>query len=578
MKFCNLKNAPLLLGSIVSFILISINFLLLSNSTPEGYKINIYSQLPSYFWVNLTIIYFIGCILVLQRKDFFKKIGISSLLINYLSIFLVPISLGYFIYGTSDELTHLGEIKNIVLTGHVDRFNVYPLTHIIYSMVSLIVNLEPNLVSSILPSIFSIVFILGIIAFSKLYLGFEQNLIPIVFLSSLIYYFGHFHFSNVPNFSYFSLVPVILYSMGKYLHHRDFSISTVVTIFIVTICFAHPFVWLFIGYLLALIILSKKYLPQISNVYTIFLLLASTFVLWFIKSFYLQEFSKIYNSFVNSQIDSVAIKGFSLLSKIDFSPTELLRFMFLYGGRYIIPIFLICLYAMFFFRSNKYPKDTLRSISQLFMIAVAFGFYQIVLLINPMISHGPDRIMNLNYFLFAMVPLFAVSLYYIFNINGKWKSILTPSLILSLIFSLSVYGAFYSPYIYQPNIGTTYNEVDGMNWLFNHKGSMPIHDLFGESGHRYSSLFYGWSITKEKLGSDVLVTKAGVLQDHFGYDNNEYFNMPNSYIVLTSESTLAYTTIYEKFSKYTISDFYKLENDPKVNKVYDSLNIKILMS
>ena len=167
---------------------------MLKKVTPTGYTIDIYSQLPPIFWYNSIIIYFIGCLLILGIEKKYNIFGIIISFLNYYQIYLVSYMLGYFSYGTSDELTHIGEYKNIISSGHISSYNIYPATHIIYSTVSLISNIKPNIVSLMLPSFFSILFIIGIYAFSKYYLYlntnlFNKNILAIVYLSSLIYFF-----------------------------------------------------------------------------------------------------------------------------------------------------------------------------------------------------------------------------------------------------------------------------------------------------------------------------------------------------------------------------------------------------
>jgi hypothetical protein len=214
----------------------------------------------------------------------------------------------------------------------------------------------------------------------------------------------------------------------------------------------------------------------------------------------------------------------------------------------------------------------------LYLILTVVTSYQIILLINPFISHSTDRILNLNYMVFGIVPLFALLLYFIFRFKFRMGQIINVSFLLTIIFSLSMYGAFYSPYISRANMATTYNELSGMEWLFNYKNEDQIHGILGTEGIRYSSLINDAIEHKERLGKDVLWSKAGSVPDHFGYDMNKYFGESSIYLVVTTLSEQLYQTLYKKVGRFNASDFLKLNNDPHIYKIFDSLNIRIYKS
>ncbi len=505
--------------------------------------------------------------------------------LNYYQIYLVPYMLGYFSYGTSDELSHIGELKNIVSSGYVSFYNIYPATHIIYSIISLVSSIKPNIVSLMLPSFFSILFMIGIFIFSKYYLysnnSFsDKKILSVVYLCSIIYFFGHFHFSNVPNYAYFTWVPIFLYSLNKYLKLRTFSISIILTLFMIVIPFTHPFVYLFTVYIF-LVLFAANFLNivKIPHIKGLFELLLCTFSLWFINSYILRLIPGLYKKFSTHEIDPVAAKGISQFSKINLDYTELLKLIYIYGARYIIPLtFIIAFLYLIYKKKIYFQDDKLKVIFSLSITVAICGMYQLFLLFNSFISHGIDRITNLNYAIFPMIPLFALSLYYIMNIFFKFKSKIAVSLVLTVIFISSVYGALYSPYIFHPNIAGTYNEVYGMNWLFENKNEMPIYDLAGDMGYRYSDLINNWSNTRERFGKDILWTSEGKVPDHLGYDKNNFFNNSKIYIIITTKGELLYQTLYKEVGRYDKSDFEKFRNDPYVGKIYDNKNIEIYYS
>jgi len=283
---------------------------------------------------------------------------------------------------------------------------------------------------------------------------------------------------------------------------------------------------------------------------------------------------------VNAITQPVAVEGLEKMSKIDLSNSELIKLIFIYYGRYIIPLFFITILLIYTIEKRKsFRKNELKAICVLTVMLIILGLFEAFFLFNPAISHSISRISNLNFIVFVMIPLFAISLYELI-LKGvqKWKNIIISSIILTLVFTLSMYGVFYSPYIHHANIATTYNEVDGMMWLFTHKDEKPIYDLTGAIGYRYCDLLCGWSETQQRFGKDIMWSRCGNVQDHFGYDENKYFNETNKYIVITTEGELIYQTVYKKVGRYNASDFERFRNDPNVNKIYDSLNIEIYKS
>ena len=116
-----------------------------------------------------------------------------------------------------------------------------------------------------------------------------------------------------------------------------------------------------------------------------------------------------------------------------------------------------------------------------------------------------------------------------------------------------------------------------MNYLFKNKNEMPIYDLAGDMGYRYSDLINNWSNTKGRFGKDILWAE-GKTPDHLGYDKNNFFNKSKIYIVINTKNELIYQTLYKKVGRYNKSDFDKFRNDKYVCKIYHSKDIEIYNS
>jgi hypothetical protein len=145
---------------------------------------------------------------------------------------------------------------------------------------------------------------------------------------------------------------------------------------------------------------------------------------------------------------------------------------------------------------------------------------------------------------------------------------------------VSSFGAFFSPFIYQPNVGVTQNEIAGMNWLFQVKGDAIITDILNaQTGYRFGDFFFGWEENNRRTD-----TKNYKFPFHFGYDKSTLFDYRNIYIIIKGwdehffEEAAVYEKNQEKYVRFTRDDFKKFRNDLNINKIYHSKNIEIFKS
>jgi hypothetical protein len=113
---------------------------MLALQQPSGYVINIYDSLPRTFIPALVVAYLIGAALLLGGNRLNKKLGLLMLVMTHLLILSVPYLLGHYSMGRGD---------------------IYPAGLVFGSVLSLVTNLQANIVSFIVPTIFSFIFIIG---------------------------------------------------------------------------------------------------------------------------------------------------------------------------------------------------------------------------------------------------------------------------------------------------------------------------------------------------------------------------------------------------------------------------------
>jgi len=567
--------------AIVGYFLLTRNLLLLWGVQPVGYVTNLYSMFPLSFYMSFIFCYFVAVFLIISK---YSKLGICLLCLNQLGVLLIPHMLGYYSIGRADNMSYIGEYLHIVQSANVVSLDIYPASHIIGASISLLSNIEAHNTSFIIPIVFSFVFIIGIYLFSRNII-LNKTIRCLVLVSSFIFYIGPYTSLDSPNALFFSFMPLYLYCFHKYTaSSNNISLAIIFVLMTLTIPFTHPFIVFFVFSVFLLHSIPRGYLlhsipRDYSKIHLIkpstFLLLAVVFGNWFIQSKLLTYSKKNYMSFIERITDPVFIKTTDKISKIQLGFFDYGWLINIFYGRFVIPTLFIFVSFIIVYRNRHILKSaTFKGYPYLVLLYFAFLFLQFILYFNPLISHQPDRIANLNFIVYAQVPLFSYALYLILIKDSiKLKNGLRVCVILTLIWSLSLFGCFDSPYIYRTNAALTYNEVGGMSWLYNVKDnsnvSAPISQI-----NRFYHLFGDFE--NKGITNDI--------PDHFGYINgSDTFinkNLGASYVVLLTLDEMLYQKVpgYTTVGRYTAADFSRFRRDDSINKIYDSLNIEIFKS
>ena len=134
------------------------------NSPATTYEANIYSATPSIFWIANIVNLIIGIGIIIHQithqsykhKSDLRIIGFVLVFLVFASIISLWIIRGYAFVGEGvDSFTHLGWIRNIINSGHLENANYYPITHIYLAQLSEISNISPSIVTKCMPVIFA---------------------------------------------------------------------------------------------------------------------------------------------------------------------------------------------------------------------------------------------------------------------------------------------------------------------------------------------------------------------------------------------------------------------------------------
>jgi len=488
--------------------------------------------------------------------------------------------------GRADDMSYIGEYLQIANSGYFSSWDIYPAIHVIGASISVVSNLDAHIVSFIIPIIFSFIFIVGIYLFSRELFS-NSDIRSLVLVSSFILYLGVYNFLNVPHALFFAFMPFYLCFFNKHIGvYNAPSFSIIFVLLTLLIPFTHPFIvfFLFVFFLFHMlaIVLPKSYtealqIPKMKG--TSFLLLAVSVIGWYVYNDTLVEyFRSSYVSFIIKITEPVFFETTEKLFKINFTFFDYVHLFTFFYGRFVIPTLVIFVSILYIYKYRKSIDPTiLVKYQYLWIIYILFIILQIVLLFNPVISHQPDRIINLNFVVYAQIPLFACSLYLLFIKKSKsFTNILLVCGILLFLWSFSLFGCFDSPKVYRTNVALTHNEVYGMDWFYEVKGeaivSVPLSQI-----NRF----------RDVLGSSDKRENVNYLPDHFGYGNTSHnfadVNLEldeSSYIIILTIDELLYQELpkHKIVGRYTKEDFGRFRNDVSVNKLYDSTNIEIFKS
>jgi hypothetical protein len=579
--FLNRKYSKPLLT--IGFLLIVHNFLTLHFHQPQGYVVDIYSVFPLSFYGASILCYLISSFVLLSDQGIMRKIGILLLILNHAAILLTPYMLGYYSMGRADDMSYIGEYVHISKTGTIDGWDIYPGSLILGSVLSIVSGLPASGAAFVMPVVFSFIFIGGLFLCCRLFLK-EEKLVSIAVLSSFILYLGPYNFLNVPHALFFAYMPLFIFILSWYIKRPKFTTAALVIIPTVLVPFMHPYIVLFVVALLLVLILLGRVLNRfIQGDYwratRPLVVLITGFFSWFIYcDTLLGSFRVSYRSYLQRTTEPVLLETADKLARINVDLFKITKLLFVYYGRYFIPLVIISIALILVYLKRDKISQFLKSRTHFFLIFyIMFLVAEAVLFLNPMFSHQPDRLTNLNFLVYAQVPLFVLALSVVF---AKSKFFNRQTIILLLLLTgtwgLGLFGTFDSPNIFRTNVALTYNEVEGMEWFYEARDSENIIVPLSQIG-RFHTLF-------DDGGSDNYIPVA----DHFGYDSshrsfadiNLEYNQ-QSYVVLLTLDEFLYQEVpgYVEVGRYTAGDYARFRNDQSIDvKAYDNLNIEVYIT
>jgi hypothetical protein len=558
------------------------NYLILFFHHSQSYIVDIYSELPLSFFISLIFCYAIGSGVILLSQGSNRKLGIVLLIFTYFTILVIPYMLGYYSMGRWDDMSYIGEYLQISKSGYIAQWDIYPASHIIGAIISIETGLEPHFVSFVIPIVFSFILVVGLFLLCRPFLK-DQMLINIAIPSLFILYLGPYNFLNVPHALFFATMPLFISILFRFIEIQNFSNIILIFPFTFIIPYTHPFIVFFVISTLFFLIAFSNILKKFGNKNFLrttipLIIIIVGFFSWFI--YFPRFLSKLKQIFVTYSQKTMAIEPVFFettdkIFRIDIDPYKIIKLLTLYYGRYVIPMCIISIALIIIFLKRDRISQILKNNFIFWIIFYLFFLImELILFFNPIVSHQPDRMTNLNFMVYAQVPLFVLSLYVIFlQPKSSNLKIMLILLILSSTWSLSLFGAFNAPNVFKSNDAVSYNEVQGMKWFSETRIPENVFTTVTTQIWRFDDLF-----ANPRVYNDYLIPY------HFGYvnDNRSFSEITSgytqqNYIILFTIDELLYQDVpgYKEVGRYNAEDFHRFKNDNSVNKIFDDTNIEI---
>jgi hypothetical protein len=563
----------------LSYTLITLNLLALILQQSQGFVMDIFTELPFWFFLSLLFCYVAGTTVLFLSQGSIRRLSILLLFFTYFTVLVIPYMLGYYSMGRSDDMSYIGEYLQISTSGHVAGWDIYPASHMIGAALSIVSGLAPHLVSFIIPVVFSFIFSAGLILCCRFFLKnpvFETIAIPV----SVIFYLGPYNFENVPHALFFGLMPLFIVIICRFIKDQNFANLVLVLPFTLLVPYMHPFIIFFVMALFFTILVFQGILKRwidanYSLVFRMLVIVFIGFIPWFIyNQLLLNTLKASYINYLEKVTQPTFFATASKLSSINITTFSFVKLVMVYYGRYTIPFIIIAVAVLMVYLKREQLPLVLqnRLYFGVFFYVIFFGL-EAVLFFNPLIVHQPDRETNLNFIVYAQVPLFVLSLYILFlHKKPSCRKITALIVIISVVWGLSFFGTFDAPIDYKPSAALTYNEVQAMEWFYKARTT--------ENVLTPVSQIYRFHVLLNDGGDD----QSPAIPDHFGYLNDtRTFAQINldlgeqNYMVLMTIDEFLYQDVpgYTDVGRYNAGDFSRFRDDPSVQKILDDKNIQI---
>jgi len=581
--------------------------ILISTGPAHGYEISIYDAYPYYFW--LLLIASIACssfslinLTFKSRKSKWSAASLLNIIFVNSIVLLLPEFRGYVAFGRADTLTHLGLIKDILVTGHVGQSNFYPMLHLLASGLVEVVGLSAESATYLLVALFSVLYILGLyLLIRSTLVSSAASLVMLAFASPLIY--SGYQAAIYPSFLALVFVPYLIsfYQNREQFSHnrRQYTVLLFLVAFFIVLC--HPVVAMYVIAVLLVFAFSRVLYIRFSgdrkpfvgqyrvlgrNLIAVSLIMLVTLLAWYLPFASIQgSFLAVYDGFVyhigkpliSSTVQPLAVANLSLFQILQV-------YMSRYGAVSILLLAsIICSFVTFLKirkKQNVEPPRFMYSILFLFAIFIGavflFGYFpneyepvrafQLSLLVGTVVT---------SMVVYDVAKNLAIRSSHKIRFRKSLLLIAVGLIIVALVAlsMVSIYGSTFTSY---PNDQVTQMDLTGSEWLGRSMDS-AVAVVINVPGQILRFEDFSGFDTYPYVHATMDSTR---LPSHFGYPENIRvadalglnYSYQHKYVVLYQRDRMSPYFFPEnarsKAPQFTEDDFAKISFDPTADQIY----------
>lgn len=598
------KTIPKIFG-VVSFISI-LSALIIIAKTPlaNHYEISIYDVYPWYFWFCLVLPMIMPFfLLILNEKckpDAHTYIVFAGALFSLVVLLSIPIFRGYPFYGAGDIYSHFSMIKHILLVGHIGS-NFYPVTHILFCVVSTVLHCAPETISLYMRQFFVLFYVISIFLLSRSLKCSTRESLFVTFFA-ILPSFGYWLTVEyiMPSTESFFMLPITLYIMIRSrTSNNQLSYSVILIPLLVLFPFFHPeaVIFLFVTLIVFAFVFKMGEKPNgaITNresgtvkkdMFAPLLILIAAFFTWFsTMAVFAGTVKSVYNAFIlgiSSDIPPLQ----SIMGGFKIGILDVLELIIrTYGPALIYLTFggCISIFAVVnFILKKRFAFRDLVLSSCLFSLM----FLNILFLFRGT-AVGFHIYRQLKYSIFISTIL--VGIYFAKRFSWKNKT-LTNSIVNSILIAivimtsiLALYDTYSSPQTDGINYQPTNSDISGMDFFFKYRNEnySILEPCVRAYQTRFGDYILGFETIKPTVrwGYSLDVTPP----PHFGYATNNTlgsFYASSQYLLIYPPSTNFYPTLwpsYRNLWRYSPDDFKQLFMDSTVDHTYSNGALEIFI-
>ena len=582
--------------SIFGFVLILFSLYIIA-LTPgaQGYEISLYDEYPTYFWYLIIFCIFAFQIIIFlnifteMSSSISWKASYIGIVILFSILLLIPLIRRYALMGSGDPASHLGYMLDILQTGHIGS-NTYPIAHLLGIITYWICGFDLNVSMLLYPCIFFVFYALVSYLLVDNILDTRTSMLIGMILVPLA--IGGSHFT--PQAQSNCYMPFVLYLyFSRFSEKNAFIYGMLMVVSSVLITFYHPLTSLFLIFSFVIFELSYsifKYFkfdlylairrsPQIIIIMTII------FWMW-------QSYARIiFGTFkkVNMWLYQDATESSSMfetyIEQISLVQPDLIyllsSFVYVYGkGLILVFMGLVSIIVVFKAWNDKgiYINIYYLMFSIIFVICVVFGYGSLFIVTGT----GYGRVMY--YALFMSFFLIPAAVGYLLKMPDRPTLRVKLSLILfiMLLFCLAYLTPltlYHSPIIKSVGQHVTDSQLIGIDTFFEIRNEqIQIIDV-GISVDRIKDALYG----RSKKMENVVYRTTFKVPYHFGYTNDTYFGntfREPTYFTVGALFRISYQALIPEYPErwnFNQTDFFMLENDMSVSKVYSNREFDVYL-